>query len=92
MNDPDPIDLSLPAWRDDPTLLQAELTARLKGSVVIDADLPRPTDTLTVQLLLAAQRAAKQAGQAFEIRNPSEAFIGGLKTLGLAGELLGQEV
>ena len=44
----DPIDLSLPVWRDDPKQLKSALLAQVPTGVVLKADLARPADTLTV--------------------------------------------
>ena len=87
--EPTPLDLSLPQWRDDPGLLKNELLTRLKTGVVIDADLTRPADTLTVQLLLAARQAADSTGVEFKVRNASDPFCDGLRTLGLHQDILG---
>lgn len=86
---PAPLDLSLPQWRDDPGLLKDELLARLPVGIVVEADLDRPTDTLTVQLLLAAKRAADGAGTEFKICNASDPFRDGLRILGLHQDILG---
>lgn len=87
--EPLPLDLSLPQWRDDPGRLKDELLARLQAGIIIDADLLRPADTLTVQLLLAARRAADGAGAAFKVRNASDPFCDGLRALGLHQDILG---
>ena len=86
---PAPLDLSLPQWRDDPGLLKDELLARLQAGIVINADLTRPADTLTVQLLLAARQAADGAGVGFKVRNASDPFCDGLRMLGLHHDILG---
>lgn len=87
--EPSPLDLSLPQWRDDPGLLKDELLARLQAGIVIDANLPRPADTLTVQLLLAARQAADGTGVGFAVRNASDPFCDGLRALGLHQDILG---
>lgn len=86
--DTDPLDLSLPEWRDDPHRLKDELLARLEGGIVMDANLQRPADTLTLQLLIAARRSAEQAGVAFTLQNVSDPFREGLRILGLHNEIL----
>lgn len=83
-----PLDLSRPEWRDHPHHLKDELLARLEGGIAIDANLPRPADTLTVQLLIAARRSAEQAGVAFTVQNVSDPFRDGLRILGLHNEIL----
>ncbi len=85
----DPIDLSLLKWRDDPGALQATLLDRLPGGIRITADLSRPADTLTVQLLIAAREAAQARGSHFVVDCPSQAFRDGLQTLGLHDDVLG---
>lgn len=84
----DPIDLSLPVWRDDPKQLQSALLAQVPTGVVLKADLARPADTLTVQLLLAARTAAKAKSTSFDVHDPSDAFRDGLRMLGLHDQIL----
>ncbi|WP_157440800.1 STAS domain-containing protein [Aestuariivita boseongensis] len=85
----DPIDLSLPIWRDDPKQLQTALLEQVADGICVKADLPRPADTLTVQLILAARRAAEDASKPFVVVEPSEAFRDGLQTLGIHDDILG---
>ena len=86
----DPIDLTLPIWRDDPNQLHAALMDQLATKVAVSADLPRPADTLTVQMLLAARNAAASRKVPFVVLDASDAFRAGLQTLGLHDDILAE--
>ena len=84
------IDLLCPDWRDDPESLRRVVGQGVGTKIRIDADVARPVDTLTVQVLLAARRACLSSGGVFELHNASQPFIDGLKQLGLHSEFCGQ--
>lgn len=70
--------------------VRAELRDRLadKPELVLDLAGIEHCDTAGLQLLLAAQRTAREAGKSFEVNGASNAILEVMQQLGLARENL----
>jgi len=78
--------LKLPTILDQRTVEAAReaLAAGIaQGSALLDASGVERINTVGVQLLLSAERSAREAGVAFAVTSPSKPFLDTLAALGL---------
>lgn len=82
--------LALPARLDlqSAKLLKADLSDMRDGDISLDAENVEWVGGLGVQLLLSAQAAWQANNHSLTIENASEAFVEGLRRLGVTADLM----
>ncbi|MCO8145586.1 hypothetical protein NHN26_10150 [Rhodovulum tesquicola] len=85
------LDIRDPAWADAPGEIVKAVLGDGPHAVTLHADGADAPTALAAQLLAFLRRHVEAGGGSFDILEPSEGFVEGLRLLGLGEAILGTE-